>query len=1089
MQFGSFRSLLFSIMFLLPWTATHSQSFPVVINEVMSSNLNTIADEDGDYEDWIELHNRGDEPVNLEGWGLSDDDFNAFKWVFPDVTIGPDEYLMVWASGKNRLEGELHTNFSISSDGEPVLLSHPEQGVIQFVPAVPIPGQVSYGLNPDQPGFFYYSNPTPGAPNTTKAYAEILNAEPFFSHTGGFYTEPFELTISTDIPGATIYYTLDGSEPNPDNLDGTNYQYKNRYPHGEFLTREVRTFRYEEPLYIYDRSAEPYELAGINSRFTSEPHLPPSNMFKGIPVRAIIKKEGTLTPNPTTHTYFVTPEGGERFSLPVISMVTDERNLFDYERGIYVAGKIADDSYNQNSTWSVWSPTNYNRRGTEWERPNNFEYFSNKSDNTVNRTVGIRIHGAASRHSPLKSFRIYARSSYSSNEITFFNDWEESIQTKRRMILRNSGQDLFHTMFRDAAIQNIVKGLNFDTQAYNPSNVFINGEYWGILNMRGRIDKHYLAAKYNINPEALDMLEYMVQLYVIEGDSDHYNNVISFIENNDIKEIEDYKYVQTKIDIENFIDYNITQIFIRNTDWPGNNNLFWRVNSNLSEGSISDGKWRWILFDTDFGFGLSGGANAVAHNTLLFAIAEGTTVWPNPEWSTFLLRSLLQNEHFRIAFLNRFADLLNTYFREERVISVIDEIKAYLESDFQNHIDRWGFIASLAEWEVKTDVMRSFAVNRPAYQKQHLKSFFGIDKMDLLSLNVEEAGSGIIQVNSIMLCESTPGIDDPVFPWSGEYFDKTPIKIHAIANPGYKFSHWKGVPDSIKSMREIEIIPESDLSITAVFKEAPLIQLIHHWHFNQLDDKEHTQVKADCSKTDQVGVITYPGTGSGYMDMVKNGTTINLREGTTEGNALRVRNPSKERKLIFHLPTNGYEDVVLSYAASRTSNGAEFQDIYYRTEEDGQWNLIKERNLIIESYYKISVDFTDIEEVNNNPDFAVKIRFTGEKAMNSSGNNRFDNVVLEGFPVKKESTNLSQSKVKYHLNIYPNPATNHINIISAELVQKISLMNLNGRVIKTIYPLSYKSEINISNVSAGIYLLMVETSNAISTKKIVIDRD
>ncbi|MDO8899336.1 MAG: lamin tail domain-containing protein, partial [Bacteroidales bacterium] len=93
----------------------------------MSSNATAVADEDGDYSDWIELHNTSNQALSLAGYGLSDDPEQPFRWVFPAKGIQPGGYLLVWASGKNRINTQqpLHTNFSISAAGEPLLLTHP----------------------------------------------------------------------------------------------------------------------------------------------------------------------------------------------------------------------------------------------------------------------------------------------------------------------------------------------------------------------------------------------------------------------------------------------------------------------------------------------------------------------------------------------------------------------------------------------------------------------------------------------------------------------------------------------------------------------------------------------------------------------------------------------------------------------------------------------------------------------------------------------------------------------------------------------------------------------------------------------------
>jgi hypothetical protein len=180
----------------------------------------------------------------------------------------------------------------------------------------------------------------------------------------------------------TIYYTLDGSEPDPANLGGKTYVYKNWYPvgtgqapSGSFLSRQMRTYVYSAPLQITDRSSQSYQIASINTEFSNSTRLPNSNPFKGTVVRSRAFKQNAIPSRSVTHTYFVNPNIMTRYQLPVISIVTDEDNFFDYYKGIYVPGKVGDDwrLSNPGTEWNGGRPANYNQRGIEWERAAHFE--------------------------------------------------------------------------------------------------------------------------------------------------------------------------------------------------------------------------------------------------------------------------------------------------------------------------------------------------------------------------------------------------------------------------------------------------------------------------------------------------------------------------------------------------------------------------------------------------------------------------------------------------------------------------------------------------------------------------------------------
>ena len=283
----------------------------IAVNEVMSSNSSTIADEDGDYEDWIEIYNYGNVAVNLDGYGLSDDPNTPFKWIFPAVTIAPSQYMVIWASDKNRtvVGAPLHTNFKISSSGENIVLTHPNGTWVDQAPSQELEDNVSIGRQPDGTGsrlFFYTA--TPNQPNTGTGLTSLLTP-PFFSHNSGYYSNSFTLSISHPNPSAVIIYTVDGSEPNINNLGGTTFQYKNQYPFevgsapGPFLTETYISNTYTTPLTIVDRSNEPDRLATKNTR--QHPiYVPPVSVRKGTVVKARAYIEGIASPI-VSKSYFV----------------------------------------------------------------------------------------------------------------------------------------------------------------------------------------------------------------------------------------------------------------------------------------------------------------------------------------------------------------------------------------------------------------------------------------------------------------------------------------------------------------------------------------------------------------------------------------------------------------------------------------------------------------------------------------------------------------------------------------------------------------------------------------------------------------
>ena len=269
---------------------------------------------------------------------------------------------------------------------------------------------------------------------------------------------------------------------------------------------------------------------------------------------------------------------------------------------------------------------------------------------------------------------------------------------------------------------------------------------------------------------------------------------------------DNYDVITSALNVNNFIRYNITQIFVDNWDWPGNNIKYWRSR-------MPDGRWRWILFDTDFAFGLYT-PDGYAHNMLQFATnpnGPSQTIWgwdpwwPNPPWSTFLLRTLLENESFMNNFINQFADLLNTTFQPDKILNTVDEITDLLADEMPNHLARWGGAPNL--WYYNVNTLRNFIFYRSAFMWTHIQSYFDLAGTYQLFLGVA-GGSGSIYINSI---------NAHTFPWQGQYFDQIPIQIQAIPGPGFQFVEWGGINNTNNS---ITVTSSIDTAFTAIFEPA-----------------------------------------------------------------------------------------------------------------------------------------------------------------------------------------------------------------------------------------------------------------------------
>ena len=651
----------------------------VVINEFMAKNSNTIQDEDGDFSDWIELYNTSDSTINLLNYCLSDNINNPAKWVFPEVHILPHSFMLIFASDKNILDTtELHTNFKISASGEELLLTNNSGVLIDQTDPVELSSDQSYCRVPDGSTNWIVSN-TP-SPNATNNYSNQL----IFSHQEGFYSTCFLLSINS-VLGDTVYYTLNGDIP----------------------TENSNVFC--DSLLIQDKSTDPNIISEIPT--TPEQNLisykawesPRETIDKATILRCASYRNGVRTSKIYTKTYFVDNEIVGKYSIPVISLITEDGNFFNADSGIYVPG-IHFDLNNPEFTG------NYFMSGEDWEREIHIEYFEPSGKLGFSQDAGVRIHGGKTRHAAQKSLRLYARNEYGKKYFNYRLLPNRQVNKYKRFLLRTTMGDWGgQTIIKDVLAQNISATLNVDYQEFQPVIVFLNGEYWGIHTIRDRIDERYIEYLYNIDKDSVEFQE--------DG-SVAYDNLIEFIENNSLINNSNYEYVKTLIDINNYIDYTIAELFFNNYDWPANNMKLWR--------KIPDGKWRWILYDIDAGFG-DENYNMLRHATR----NDSSITWPNSPSSTFLFRNLLQNELFKTEFINRYAEILNNDFGTDIMTNKLNSIKNIYSPEIISHVNRWNYPNSLDKWEedIENNIL-SFIEKRPCAVREHIMNFFKLTTFD-----------------------------------------------------------------------------------------------------------------------------------------------------------------------------------------------------------------------------------------------------------------------------------------------------------------------------------------------------------------------
>ncbi|HEY3372174.1 MAG TPA: CotH kinase family protein [Prolixibacteraceae bacterium] len=683
---------------------------------------NALSKAEIDNYDWIELYNTTQNSFDLSGYSLSDDAKIPFQWSFPSGTmIAAHGYLIVYADGSGK---ELHTNFKLSKEGEKLLLVNVQGYVIDSFEFSYQLTNISYGRKLNDPqALGYFTVPTPGEVNASQM-ALGISPTPVLSVQGGFHTGPQTVEISVPRPDTKIFYTLDGTDPS---ISSTSYT----APIGLTKTSVLRVKTFES---------------------------------------------GFLPSLTLTQSYFI----DEPMNLPVISLVTDPDNFFSDQTGIYVQGTAGVAGY----CTSV--PHNVNQ---DWERPVNIELFEKDGTIGLNQLAGVKIFGGCSRvRYPIKSLAFYARKEYETSTFKYQLFPDKPSKEYDTFILRASGDDQPYTLFKDELAQMVVKDvMNIDVQDYRPVVMYINGAYWGITNMREKINEHYANDNFGVNADSVDVLKRNPadSWNAIHGNANHYNAMITYLQNNDITQATPYNYICTQLDKDEYINYQITQLFLGEQDWPGNNIKFWRSHEKPYD------RWRWILYDLDQTLS-DPYANIMKEATEV----DCGCVWPNPPWSTYLFRQLLRNKTFSEEFIQRFFLYSQSYFSRERIHGIIDQLQAAIAPEIPRHIQRWGgqktdtpdntwvqpIFSTVAQWELNVNQMRSFTDIRHELAIKQMMDYFGMTAISGFTASVEPVRQGSIVIGNKVITNTAIATD---------LHSNDPLEVSCTPEAGYILSHWK----------------------------------------------------------------------------------------------------------------------------------------------------------------------------------------------------------------------------------------------------------------------------------------------------------
>lgn len=651
--------------------------------------------------------------------------------------------------------------------------------------------------------------------------------QPAFSEESGFYTDEFELSISSPEDTAKIYYTLDGSDPR---------------------TSATR-IEYLQPLTIYDKSVDENVLSAVDplsiSVYYDETNVfvPSEKVEKCTVVRACAV-ENEISSEVITKTYFIGKTSAMFSELPIISMSTDAASLFDEEKGIYVTGKVFAEwrKANPDATAHGLTPANYNQRGREWEREVHIDYFESDGSFVFSQDCGVRIQGGWSRAEYQKSFRFYARSDYGKKNFNyaFLTEQENSdgeiLDKYDTFVLRNGGNDSRVTKFRDAFVQTLIRDRNVATQQGRPCILFIDGEYWGLYTLQSDYTDDYFADVYGVDKNEViffknnkldigvdEKAEEVVQTENDSGtttattvsdepaeedipsDTDLYYQMIYYARHYNLSSDKNYAVMCSMLDIDSFIDYVVAELYLNNTDWPENNFGMWRTRTVDPSNEYADGRWRMCVFDTDLALNLVGSSASSYKGNSLEELKETAS-----DVST-LFNALIENEDFKQQFVTVFMDLTYTIFDADYAKTILYKLKNQYLPELADSFARFNTLIDAESAEISTYMAAYFLENRASYTQKMIRKELELEEKAVdITVEVNEPESGTVRLNTVVPDTSSGS-------WSGKYFPEYEIVLTAQPEMGYNFIGWTGDVESTDET--ISVSFSEAMTFRAVFEK------------------------------------------------------------------------------------------------------------------------------------------------------------------------------------------------------------------------------------------------------------------------------
>lgn len=773
------KNLLILLLLVVSSTTTNV-SGQIIINELMQSNVDYLRDDLKEYPDsWVELYNKGSQSISLANYkiGIKIDGnkkpINAYQ--LPAVTMAPGSYQLVYCDKENQ---GLHTNFRLES-GKGCVVYLFKNGVLDEAASVvdslkkqPAPN-IAYGRVSDGSGTWGYElTPTEGRGNSANpndfCNEKHILGEPVFS-----------------VPGKVM-------------ASGSSFQLTLSLPEGCPSGTEIR-----------------YTDNGVEPTSNSTKYSSPITISDSKVIRAKLFCTGWLSPRSTTHSYIFL---GRTMNMPVISISTAPFMLTDPGIGIFANNNSDDKNYHFN-----------------WRRPINIEYFDKEGkDSKINQLCETRVAGGNSRQFPVKSMNIYAHKRFGEKQFKneFFPDQKPGLKKFKSLVLRNGGNDFEYLYLRDALAQRVM-GMNTDLDwaAWRPVIVYINGQYYGMLNLRERAEEDNISANYD-GLEDIDLFENWDNLK--EGDDVELKKFKAFynVSGHTMAEYE------KKMDCREFTNMMIMNMYNINLDFPGGNIVMWRPRT-------ADGRWRWIAKDVDYSFGY-GGAGHISPN---YNIVEwyynhnydNIYNWANSETHTLLFRRLMENQDFKNQFMELYAIYAGDFLNETAVRGVLDPMYNKIKNELtymRNHVSY-----QFANLNTEKNYVDSWIASRTNAFMQQLCNKYGFDINTLtpLAINTKDASNlDTLMFNGHKLSQNK---------FDSKYFRNHPIRLTAIPVEGKIVRGWRVVQTNGSSNTTNDYDTGASLTINSMpsctkLSIEPILRLVGDYNNNSVIDSSDIETMA-----------------------------------------------------------------------------------------------------------------------------------------------------------------------------------------------------------------------------------------------------